>query len=68
VRSSHVWALDAPRFDEQSLVSCAGLVPVLALAEQTGLESLLARVVFRSSTVRSGTVNPAGKLACVIAG
>jgi hypothetical protein len=56
VRFSHVWALDAPRFDEQSLVSCAGLVPVLALAEQTGLKSLLARVVFgprRSGPARS---------------
>jgi Transposase DDE domain group 1 len=68
VRSSHVWALDAPRFDEGCLVSCAGLVPVLALAEQTGLEPLLARVRFKTSKVRSGGVNPAGKLGCVIAG
>lgn len=68
MRSSHEWALDAPRFDERSLVSCAGLVPVLELAAQTGLEPLLARVRFKASKVRSGGVNPAGKLGCVIAG
>jgi hypothetical protein len=28
-------------FDEDNLVSCAGLVPVLELAEQTGLSRLL---------------------------
>jgi hypothetical protein len=44
------------------------LVPVLALAEQTGLEPLLARVRFKASKVKSGGVNPAGKLGCVIAG
>ncbi|MBV8993855.1 MAG: IS1380 family transposase [Pseudonocardiales bacterium] len=68
MRSLHGWAADAARFDEQSLVSCAGLVPVWSLAEQTGLVSLLDRVRFRSSKVRSGAVNPAGKLACVVAG
>jgi hypothetical protein len=49
-------------------VSCAGLVPVWSLAEQTGLVPLLGWVRFRASKVRSGAVNPAGKLACVIAG
>src|ERR687893_950399 len=68
VRSSHGWSLDAARFDEHSLVSCAGLVPVWSLAEQTGLAALLGRVRFRASKVRSGAVNPARKLACVIAG
>jgi hypothetical protein len=68
VRSLHGWSADAARFDERSLVSCAGLVPVWSLAEQTGLVSLLGRVRFRTSKVRSGAVNPAGKLACVIAG
>jgi hypothetical protein len=67
VRSSHGWSVDAARFDEQSLVSCAGLVPVWSLAEQNGLIGLLERVRFATSKVRSGAVNPAGKLACVIA-
>lgn len=68
MRSSHGWSVDAARFDEQSLVSCAGLVPVWSLAEQTGFIGLLERVRFQTSKVRSGAVNPAGKLACVIAG
>lgn len=68
MRSSHVWSVDAPRFDDPNLVSCAGLVPVLALAEQTGLEPVLARVRFKVSKVKSGGVNPARKLGCVIAG
>ena len=68
MKSSHGWSVDAARFDEQSLVSCAGLVPVWSLAEQTGLTALLERVRFQVSKVRSGAVNPAGKLACVIAG
>jgi hypothetical protein len=37
-------ALDAPQLDEHSLVSCAGLVPVLQLAEQTRPKPLLGRV------------------------
>ena len=42
-------------FDDENLVSCAGLVPVMALAEQTGLPDLLEqRVVFRSERIRSG--------------
>lgn len=68
MRLSHVLALDAPRFDEHSIVSFAGLVPVLELAEQTGLGQLLGRVRFCESRVKSGAVNPAGKLGCVIAG
>ncbi|PZS38099.1 MAG: IS1380 family transposase [Pseudonocardiales bacterium] len=60
--------MDAARFDDPNLVSCAGLVPVLGLAEQTGMEDLLKRVRFMTSKVKSGAVNPAGKLGCVIAG
>lgn len=66
---SHGWSADAPRFDERSLVSCAGLVPVLALAEQARLTSTLAeRVRFHGTRVRSGAANPAGKLTAIIAG
>jgi hypothetical protein len=68
VQLSHGWSVDAPRFDEPNLVSCAGLVPVLGLAEWTGLPGLLARVRFGRSRVRSGAVNPAGKLTAIIAG
>jgi hypothetical protein len=55
-------------FDERNLVSSAGLVPVLELAEQTGLSSLIGEQVDLLSTrVRSGAVNPASKLTSIIA-
>ena len=55
--------------DDSNLVSCAGLVPVLALAEQTGLSELLRDEVRLGQTrVGSAGVNPAGKLSSVIAG
>jgi hypothetical protein len=58
-----------PVFDDESLVSCAGLVPVLGLAERTGLSELISeRVEFGATTVRSAGVNPAGKLTSIIAG
>ena len=51
------------------LVSAAGLVRVLELAEQTGLSELIGEHVQLPSTrVRSGAVDPAGKLTSIIAG
>ena len=41
VRVSHRFTLDSAVFDEDNLVSCAGLVPVMTLAEQAGLARLL---------------------------
>ena len=38
---SHDSALVDVAFDEANLVSCAGLAPVLALAERAGLSGLL---------------------------
>jgi hypothetical protein len=38
---SHGWDRGVAVFDDVNLVSCAGLVPVLELAEQTGLSELL---------------------------
>jgi Transposase DDE domain group 1 len=56
-------------FDDDNLVSCAGLVPVLELAERAGLSRLLdAHVRFADERVRSGAANPTGKLTSVIAG
>src|SRR3954469_25531227 len=49
-------------FDEANLVSCAGLVPVMALAEQAGLSELLAERL----TVASP--NAAVKVTCLVAG
>jgi hypothetical protein len=37
MRSSHILTVDSAVFDERNLVSAAGLVPVLELAEKTGI-------------------------------
>src|SRR6476620_6736840 len=56
-------------FDEDNLVSCAGLVPVMALAEQAGLSELLAnKIHIAAPRAKSGSANPAPKLATLIAG
>ena len=58
-------------FDDDNLVSFAGLVPVMALAEDAGLSELIAeRVAINpaATRVRSAGVNPAGKLTSIIAG
>jgi hypothetical protein len=55
-------------FDEDNLVSCAGLVPVMALAEQAGLSALLANTIrIAQPRIKSGAANPAPKLATLIA-
>jgi hypothetical protein len=69
VRVSHRFSADSARFDEHNLVSHAGLVPLLELAEQTRLaEIIAAKVSIASPRVRSGSANPAPKLLGVIAG
>ena len=56
-------------FDEENLVSFAGLVPVLVLAERAGLSELIwAKVAIKQSRVKSAGVNPAGKLSSITAG
>jgi len=68
VQSSHTFTGGSAVFDEQNLVSAAGLVPVLELAEQTGLWELIDKHVDLPSTrVGSGAVNPAGKLTSIVA-
>lgn len=66
---SHRFAADSAVFDEDNLVSCAGLVPVMALAEQAGLSALLAdKIHIAEPRIKSGSANPAPKLATLIAG
>ena len=65
----HAWSTATPIFDDENLVSCAGLAPVMALAEQTGLFQLLKeKVRLDSVRVASAGVNPAGKVTSIIAG
>ncbi|MGH2668381.1 MAG: IS1380 family transposase [bacterium] len=56
-------------FDDENLVSCAGLVPVMALAEQAGLSELVStKVAITPTRVKSAGVNPAGKVTSIVAG
>jgi len=41
MRLSHARRAISVRFDDPNLVSCAGLVPVMALADRCGLPALL---------------------------
>src|SRR6478735_3504509 len=69
VKLSHAWDRGVAVFDDANLVSCAGLVPVMELAEQTGLSKLLdEHVRFTSEVVKSGAANPTPKLTSIIAG
>ena len=56
-----MFSIESAVFDEQNLVSAAGLVPVLELAEQTGLSRLIGEhVELPSIRVASGAVNRPG--------
>jgi hypothetical protein len=69
VKLSHGWSRAKPAFDEDNLVSFAGLVPVLGLAEKAGPSELIeGKVALGSNRVRSAGVNPAGKITSIIAG
>src|SRR6188472_3303762 len=69
VRVSHRFTSGSARFDEDNLVSHAGLVPLLGLAEQTRLPQIIAgKVSITTSRIKSGGAYPAPKLLTVIAG
>jgi hypothetical protein len=69
VRVSHRFTTGSARFDEDNLVSDAGLVPLLGLAEQTGLAEIIAeKVSIKAPRIKSGSANLAAKLLTVIAG
>ena len=58
MQRSYLWRGDSAVFDEDNLVSHAGLVPLLELAEQAGLSRLLGEHVrFTGERVESGAAN-----------
>src|SRR5215203_5705167 len=63
VRVSHRFTAGSARFDEDNLVSDAGLVPLLGLAE-----IIAEKVSIMTSRIKSGAANPVPKLLTVIAG
>ena len=69
VQVSHRFSASSAVFDDEHLVSCAGLVPVMTLAAQTGLPELFAgKISIPAPRIKSGSANPAPKLTTVIAG
>jgi hypothetical protein len=69
VQVSHSFVASSAVFDDDNLVSYAGLVPVMRLAEQTGLSRLLAnKVRIAQPRIKSGAANPSPKLTTLIAG
>jgi hypothetical protein len=69
VQVSHKFSAESAVFDDGNLVSSAGLVPVMRLAQQTGLLTLLEeKVQIFAPRIKSGSANPAPKLATVVAG
>ena len=69
MKVSHSFAASSAVFDDAHLVSCAGLVPVMTLASQTGLSDLLAdKVRIAEPRIKSGSANPSPKLTTLIAG
>jgi hypothetical protein len=55
VQVSHSFSATSAVFDDDNLVSCAGLVPVLTLAEQSGLSRLLGeKVHIAEPRIKSG--------------
>ena len=65
MRLSHARRAITARFDDPNLVSCAGLVPVMALSDRCGLPILLREQV---KIAAKGGVNAAVKLLAIIAG
>jgi hypothetical protein len=65
MRLSHARAAISARFDDPNLVSCAGLVPVMALAARCGLTELL---VEKLTLAGKGTANATAKILALVGG
>ena len=69
MKVSHNFMAASALFDDEHLVSCAGLVPVMTLATQTGLSQLLAaKIRIAEPRIKSGSANPSPKLTTLVAG
>jgi Transposase DDE domain group 1 len=68
MRSSHTAGAVDVVFDDPNLIADAGLVPVVALAEQIGLPDLVAERVAISGAANSAGANPTAKVMSLLAG
>src|SRR4051794_28999726 len=65
MRLWHTAAATSAQFDDPNLVSCAGLVPVMRLAEDGGLAELVAEHLIVAGPLGANTPF---KIGCVVAG
>lgn len=65
---NHSPAAMSHAFDEPNLVSTAGLVPVMALAQQTGLQDLTQDMVTVANTGADKGANAGAKISSLVAG
>jgi hypothetical protein len=68
MQSSHAAGVVDVVFDDPNLIADAGLVPVVALAEQVGLSELVAEHVAIVGAANSAGANPAAKVMSLVAG
>ena len=68
MQSSHAASAVAVAFDEANLIVDAGLVPVVALAEQVGLPELVAEHVAILGAANAAGANPVAKVMSLVAG
>lgn len=68
MQSCHAAAAVDVVFDDPNLVADAGLVPVVALAEQIGLPELVAEHVAITGAANSAGANPAAKVMSLLVG
>jgi hypothetical protein len=68
VRACHTAGAVSATFDELNLVSCAGLVPVLRLAERAGLPAVAQQRVRLAASAGSAAANAGAKITSVVAG
>jgi len=68
MQSSHAAAAVDVAFDDPNLIADAGLVPVLALAEQVGLPDLVAEHLVIAGAANGAGANPAAKVVSLVAG
>ncbi|HEX5118815.1 MAG TPA: IS1380 family transposase [Pseudonocardiaceae bacterium] len=68
MKASHTATAVDVRFDDPNLIADAGLVPVVALAEQIGLPDLVAEHVTITGAANSAGANPTAKVMSLLAG
>jgi hypothetical protein len=68
MQSSHAASAVDVVFDDPNLIADAGLIPVVALAEQVGLPELVSEMVRITGAANGAGVNPAAKVMSLVAG